>query len=175
MSHFGGGMDSVVFQEVRERRGLAYSAYASYSLPKNTDENFMFNFYVGTQQDKTTDALRCILGLLEFFPKVNSYFDAVKSSVLKNIESEAILKRDYYFVKKSGERYGIDIDIREFVYSKIEALTIDDLESFFNTYIKNLTKNYLLLGDKNGVDIFEIEDILGIRVEKRSLKSLFGY
>ncbi|QEN04472.1 insulinase family protein [Thiospirochaeta perfilievii] len=173
--YFGGGMDSVVFQEVRERRGLAYSAYASYSLPRNTDENFIFNFYVGTQADKVPETLRCILGLLDFFPKVNSYFDAVKSSLLKNIESESILKRDYYFVKKESERYGLNIDMRKLIYNGVKNLTVDDLELFFNDYIKNLVKNILIIGDEKIMDLGEIETIIGIDLEKLSLKKIFGY
>ena len=31
--YFGGGMNSIVFQEMREARGLAYSARANYSIP----------------------------------------------------------------------------------------------------------------------------------------------
>ncbi len=173
--YFGAGMDSVVFQEIRERRGLAYSAYASYSLPNNKDENFVFNFYVGTQGDKVIDALRCILGLLEFFPKVQSYFDAVKSSVLKNIESESVLKRDYYFVLKNVQKYGMDIDIRQYVYDKIKMLTVTDLEDFFNKYIKNLVFNLLILGDKNNISIKEINYVIERKLKILPLKKLFGY
>lgn len=173
--YFGGGMDSVVFQEVRERRGLAYSAYASYSLPRNIDENFIFTFYVGTQGDKVSDVLRCILGLLEFFPRVESYFDAVKSSILKNIESESVLDKDLYFVKRESDKYGLDSELREIVYKGVKELSIDDLEEFFNRYIKSLQLHTLLLGDKKELDIEGINNILGIKGEYLSLKRLFGY
>lgn len=173
--YFGGGMDSVVFQEVRERRGLAYSAYATYGIPKSADENFIFTFYVGTQGDKVTDALRCILGLLEFFPRVESYFDAVKSSILKNIESESVLNKDIYFIKKDNERYGLNREMREVVYEGVQKLNIDDLEQFFNNHIKNLMLHTLIIGDKKELDIDEISLILGSDVENLSLKRLFGY
>lgn len=173
--YFGGGMDSVVFQEVRERRGLAYSAYAAYGLPRDKTENFVFSFYVGTQGDKVPEALRCILGLLEFFPKVHSYFDAVKSSLLKNIESESILKREYYFVMKDAERFDLDKDIREHLYYGVQKLTIDDLEQFFNQYIKDLTLHTVMIGDKKSISIDEVGTILGNKVEFLPLKKLFGY
>ncbi|MBN2618213.1 MAG: insulinase family protein [Spirochaetales bacterium] len=173
--YFGGGMDSVVFQEIRERRGLAYSAYASYSMPRNRDENFIFSFYVGTQSDKAPDVIRCILGLLDFFPKVNNYFDAVKSSILKNIESESVLDRERYFVLKDMERYGLKKDIREIVYKGVKDLTIDDLENFFNKYIKDLVLHTLILGSKKNLPINEIETILDVNLEIINLKKVFGY
>lgn len=173
--YFGGGMDSVVFQEVRERRGLAYTAYANYSLPKDKDGHFIFNFYVGTQGDKTLDALRCILGLLEFFPKAVNYFEAVKASIIKNIESDAVLKKNYYFIKKESLKYGLDTEMREYVYSEIKKLNIDDLEIFFNRYIKNLKLNLLLLGNKKNLSIKELERIMKIKCERVKLKSVFGY
>ncbi|MGL1892306.1 MAG: insulinase family protein [Spirochaetaceae bacterium] len=173
--YFGGGMDSVVFQEVRERRGLAYSAYASYSLPKDQKDNFVFSFYVGTQGDKVTDALRCMLGLLECFPKVNSYFDAVKSSIIKNIESDAVLKRDHYFMMKDAKKYGLTEDIREFVFDKVKELTINDLEMFYNTHIKGQLIHALILGNKKNMPIKDINTILGRKAEFLSLKSLYGY
>lgn len=173
--YFGGGMDSVVFQEVRERRGLAYSAYANYSIPKNSKENFVFNFYVGTQGDKVLDALRCILGLIEFFPKAHNHFDAVKSSILKNIENEGVLKRDLYFLQKESNRLGVDIGLREHVYEAIKKLTIDDLEKFFNEYIRELMVHTLILGNKKNISLPEIETIIGVKGDIVTLKTLYGY
>ena len=33
--YFGGGMSSIVFQEMRESKALAYSVYSTYSIPKD--------------------------------------------------------------------------------------------------------------------------------------------
>ncbi|MGZ4157680.1 MAG: M16 family metallopeptidase, partial [Bacteroidia bacterium] len=43
--YFGGGMSSVVFQEMRESKALAYSVYSSYtSARKKTDYNYVFSY-----------------------------------------------------------------------------------------------------------------------------------
>ena len=36
-SYFGGGMSSIVFQEMRESKALAYSVYSTYSIPQESD------------------------------------------------------------------------------------------------------------------------------------------
>lgn len=173
--YFGSGMDSVVFQEVRERRGLAYSAYASYSLPKSSDGDFIFNFYIGTQGDKVVDAISCVLGLLEFFPKAENYFDAIKRGILKNIESESFKNSDLYFLFKESEKFGLDMEIREYVYKGIESIEISQLEEFFNQYIKSLNLKTLILGDKDSIDLKRLEELLGAKSHRLKLKKIFGY
>ena len=66
--YFGGSMASIVFQEMREARGLAYSAYAGYQTPGKYDEsNYVFGF-IGTQPDKIEIALDKFNDLLTNMP-----------------------------------------------------------------------------------------------------------
>ena len=51
-SYFGGGMSSIVFQDMRESKALAYSVYSTYSIPKEGDKSHYSFSYVGTQSDK---------------------------------------------------------------------------------------------------------------------------
>lgn len=51
---FGGGMSSRLFQEVRERRGLAYSIY-SYSA--NYQDSGLFGLYAGTGEKEVTELI----------------------------------------------------------------------------------------------------------------------
>ncbi len=57
----GGGMSSRLFQEVRERRGLAYQVYSAVSSYADTG---MLSFYAGAQPDRlgdVADVLRTVL------------------------------------------------------------------------------------------------------------------
>ncbi len=54
----GGNMSSRLFQEVRERRGLAYSVYSYVSSYEDTG---MTGIYVGTHPDKAAEAIEVIL------------------------------------------------------------------------------------------------------------------
>ncbi|MDP9861212.1 MULTISPECIES: M16 family metallopeptidase [Streptosporangium] len=51
----GGGMSSRLFQEIREKRGLAYSAYSYTSAHADTGQ---FGIYVGCLPSKTDDVLK---------------------------------------------------------------------------------------------------------------------
>ena len=55
------GMSALVFQEIREFRSLAYSAYGVYQVPWYLDGEGYFRGYMGTQTDKTVDAMKHIL------------------------------------------------------------------------------------------------------------------
>ena len=46
--YFGGGMSSIVFQEIRESKALAYSVFSTYSIP-NVKDNYHYSIsYIGT-------------------------------------------------------------------------------------------------------------------------------
>mgnify|MGYP003342616985 CR=1 FL=1 len=59
---FGGGMASRLFQEVRERRGLAYSVYSYRSAYAETGA---YSIYVGTGPDKAQETLTVVRDLLD--------------------------------------------------------------------------------------------------------------
>src|SRR5690606_16246833 len=50
--YFGSGLSSIVFQEIREKNSLAYSAYANYSNASQQDKYNYLLAYVGTQANK---------------------------------------------------------------------------------------------------------------------------
>lgn len=57
-AYLGGGMSSVLFQKVREERGLAYSVYSFLDLYKDSG---IFGAYVGTDREKLEQAVSIIL------------------------------------------------------------------------------------------------------------------
>ena len=62
ISVLGGSMSSRLFQEVREKRGLAYTTYAFHSAYADTGS---FGMYVGTSPAKVKEVERIMLGQLE--------------------------------------------------------------------------------------------------------------
>ncbi|HAQ38399.1 MAG TPA: hypothetical protein DCQ58_07815, partial [Saprospirales bacterium] len=63
--YYGGGMSSIVFQEIREAKALAYSTYGFYSNPAKKEDPYKAGFYVGTQSDKLTEAFDAMITLIE--------------------------------------------------------------------------------------------------------------
>ena len=60
----GGSMSSLLFQHIREEKGLAYSIYSAHSPYENTG---LFNVYAGFSRDKTEQVKKHILDELYGF------------------------------------------------------------------------------------------------------------
>lgn len=87
----GGGMSSRLFQEIREKRGLAYSVYSFDDINRQCG---IFGVYVGCDLDKVTESLSLILKEFEDIKKngltpkeLNKAKMQLKSQLLLQLES----------------------------------------------------------------------------------------
>ena len=85
--YFGGSMSGLVFQEIREFRSLAYSAYGTYRRPFFFDESGRFEGFMGTQADKTMDAIETYMSLLEDMPQKANRLEGIQSGLLESLTS----------------------------------------------------------------------------------------
>lgn len=171
--YFGSGLSSIVFQEIRESKGLAYSAYAFYTTPAEPDKAHYVRGYVGTQADKLGNAVNALQELLNAMPRANDQFEDAKLSALKRIETGRITKSSIFWTYLSLRKRGIDYDQRKDQYRDIQKLTFEDLEAFFNKHIKGKTYTYYVIGKKDSLDL-EALSKLG-RVVELSKEELFGF
>jgi predicted Zn-dependent peptidase len=171
--YFGGGMNSVVFQEIREAQGLAYSAYSNFSLANKKDRSNYLFAYVGTQADKQPEAMDAMLNLLNNLPESEEAFNIAKESILSKIESERITKSDILWSYESALDLGLDYDLRRDVYEKVKSMTFDDLKKFHQKYIKGQSFVTVLIGSRDKIDFGELKKYGQIR--ELSLSEIFGY
>jgi predicted Zn-dependent peptidase len=83
----------LLFQQVREARGLAYSVFGGYGAsPKLADDASMFA-YVGTQGDKSHDALDAVLETLRA-PIDDQRFALAKDALAEGCRVERVSPRD---------------------------------------------------------------------------------
>ena len=68
---------------------------------------------------------------------------------------------------------GLDYDMRENIYKKAQKMSFADLETFFNDHIKGRKYTFLVMGNKETLDM-EYLKTLG-NVKEVSLEELFGY
>lgn len=171
--YFGGGMSSVVFQDMRESKALAYSVYSSYQTPgKLKDENFVFS-YIGTQADKLPEAMKGMMDLINKMPESQNNFDACKAAIIQSIRSERITKAGILFNYESARKLGLTYDIRKDIYEKVPGMTITDIKLFEETHVKNRQYTTLIVGKKDGLDIKTLEKYG--KVTYLSLEDIFGY
>jgi predicted Zn-dependent peptidase len=91
--YMSGGMGALVFQEIREARGLAYSAFAAYGAGERVGDQAELLAGLGTQGDKTTDALTTMLGLLGKPPITAARLATAKRSIEEGYRTTRIEPR----------------------------------------------------------------------------------
>ncbi len=172
-NYFGYGLSSIVFQEIRESKALAYSAFAFYASPRRKDQSHYLNAYIGTQADKLPDAIPAMMEIIENMPVSEKQIETARQSILKKIESDRITKTQIYWTQLNHKKLGIEKDKREDVYNFIKNATADDLVKFQKQFVKNRNYTFLVLGEKDKLDMDFLKK-LG-PVEELSLEEIFGY
>jgi len=173
-SFFGSGLSSIIFQEIRESKALAYSARARMTTPNKADKSHYVTAYIGTQNNKLGAAIDAMMELMNGIPEgTEGMFEESRISSLKKIESERIIKDRLYWNYRSLEDKGIDYDIRKSVYEKLNAMTLEEMTAFFNKNIAERTYVYCVIGKKSDMDM-ETLNKLGA-VQELTLEEVFGY
>lgn len=171
--YFGGGMSSIVFQEMRESRALAYSVYSNYSTAnKKTNHNYVFS-YIGAQADKLPEAMAGMMDLVNNMPQSENNFKASKEAILQSIRTERITKAGILFNFENAQRLGLNYDIRMDIYKEVPKLTFQDLKTFEETHVKNKQYTTLVIGKKEDLDLKTLEKYG--KVTFLTLEDVFGY
>ena len=171
--YFGGGMNAIVFQELREARGLAYSAYAQYDSPTRLGDSESFYTYIITQNDKMMDCVGEFNKLLNNVPVRQSGFDLAKQSLMKNLASQRTTKYSVLTAYLALQRLGLDCSLSEKIYKALPSLQLQDVINFEKEYIANKTFKYIILGNEKELDMKALEKIAPIR--KVTTEEIFGY
>jgi predicted Zn-dependent peptidase len=142
----GGNMSSRLFQEIRERRGLAYAVYSFLALYSDTG---MCGVYVGADESKIREVLEIIIREMKQIKD-----RPVDTAELKN--AKAYLKGGLYLGAESTENqmtrlahneihFGCDVPLEE-VEGRIEKVTAEDIVALSNDIFQNDAVSLTLLG-----------------------------
>lgn len=172
-SYFGGGMNSIVFQEMREARGLAYSAGAGYSSPSDPDRSYYLNTFIATQNDKMNDAIGAFNEILNDMPRSQKAFDLAKDKIITNIRTGRILRESVLWSYLNAQKFGYETDSRIEMFDKIQTMTLDDVVKFQETYIKDKPMTYCILGDTKAIDMNSLKKLGAVTT--LSQEEIFGY
>ncbi len=171
--YFGGSMGSLVFQEMREARALAYSVKSSYMLADRQKESNYIYSYIGTQADKLDEAVAGMRELLNNMPESELLFNTAKTSVLENIRTTRVTRADVLWSYLKARRLGEDYDIRKVVFEGIGPMKYGEIERFQQEFVRNKPMAILIIGSKDKLDLKSME-AYGEVIEL-SLKELFGF
>jgi predicted Zn-dependent peptidase len=172
--YFGYGLSSIVFQEIRESKALAYSAYVHAGSPVKKNRAHWLQGYVGTQPDKLRDAVEAFQTILENMPVSFPQMEHARQSVLKQLAAGRIAQPDLYWAWRASREKGYpNRDLREDVYTSLEQAKPSDLLHFQQQHIKGRSYTWLVLGERDRVD-FDYLRKIG-KVVELPLEAIFGY
>ena len=172
--YFSGGMNAIVFQEMREARGLAYSSYAFLGQGNTCNEPYYFYAFIATQNDKMQQAIEAFDEIIENMPQSEAAFELTKQGILTGMATARTTKMDILWKYIGDMRFGItDFNRTEAVYNGIQTMTLEDVVEFQQSHIKGRNYVYCILGDKNDVDMKYLKSLGG--VEFVTPTQIFGY
>ena len=171
--YYGGGMNGIVFQEMREARGLAYSASAHYVTPSKKDEKDYYQTFIITQNDKMMDAVNQFHIILNEMPASETAFQIAKDAVTKQIASRRVTKTGVLNAYLSAKRLGIDYDMMEKVYNALPSVSLQDIVNFEKEQMANKACRYIILGDEKELDMEALEKVGPVK--RLTTEEIFGY
>jgi predicted Zn-dependent peptidase len=171
--YFGGSMGSIVFQDMRESKALAYSVSSTYRSPNRKEKPYYIYSYIGTQADKLPEAMKGLNELMMNMPESEITFNSAKESVVQGLRTERITKSDILFNYERSRKMGLDYDLRRDIYMKVPTMTLSDIRNFQQTYVKSKPYTILVLGDKKVLDMETLKKYGTVKM--LTLKDVFGY
>ncbi|WP_077414209.1 M16 family metallopeptidase [Chryseobacterium sp. JV274] len=171
--YFGRGLSSIVFQEIRESKSLAYSAYVSYAANSELNHPDYVTTYIGTQPDKLMIAVDTMNELMNELPEVPIQFENARNAALKQIASTRITRNNIFFNTLRLKKLNIYHDFRKDIYNQIQDLKFEDIRHFYQTEVKSIDFNTAIIGKKENLNM-EAVNKMGTFKEV-SLKDIFGH
>ena len=156
--YFGRGMASIVFQEIREFRSLAYSSSGYYVNRFHRDKRGYFRGYMGTQADKSIEAIHIYLDLLNDMPKKENRIDIIRSGLVQSINSSRPGFRAQGQAVSNWIKQGYPEDPNKFSYEKYKTLAFEDILSFYNSNIKKEPIVITVVTDKTKIDLEKLAE-----------------
>ena len=171
--YYGGGMNTVVFQELRETRGLAYNAYAMYAEPQYQDEKEYFFTHIITQNDKMMDCVRQFHAILDTIPQSEGSFQIAKDALTKRLASQRTTKFGLINAWITARDRGIDYDLNRRIYEALPSLTLQDIVRFEQEQMARKPYRYIILGNEQELNMADLQQMGPIR--RVTTTEIFGY
>ena len=171
--YFGGSMNAIVFQEMREKRSLAYSASSHYTYGADKDGYFYNSANVITQNDKLLDALNAYEELFDDMPQAEANYRLAKDALLAGSRTARTTKMGIINAYINCEQWGWKEPLRKQNFQAYQKMTMQNLVNFHRQHVKGQKKTYLILGKESEMD-FDALSKFG-RVKKLTLDQIFGF
>lgn len=151
----GEGMSSRLFLQVRERRGLAYSIGADFEPYSDTG---IFSIYAGLKLENVEEGLQVILAELQLIASEKVTEDELNKAKQMTRGRMALRSESTNFLAEYfGVYYVTDKKLETFeeYLQKIDAVTIDDIQSVAADLFKSQNYNLQMIAPLKNLEEFE--------------------
>lgn len=171
--YFGAGMNTVVFQEMREKRSLCYGAGARYNSPNYQDTYAYFVTNIQSQNDKLGDCIDVFSDIVNNMPASQTAFDISKQGLITQLRTERTTRQRIIEAFLNAEKLGLQDDPRKMVYDQVQDITMDDIVNFQQTHVKDLHYRTAFAADPAGLNFKELSKLGTVKL--LSAHEVFGY
>ena len=171
--YFGGGMNAIVFQEMREARGLAYSSAALLFDPSFEDDSYSYYAFIATQNDKMKTAIEAFDEIINYMPESEAAFDVAKEAIITRLRTSRTSGKDIMNNYLSDRDLGLSENRDKYAFETVPSLTLADVKKTQEEWVKGRTYAYGILGDIKDLDTKYLKTLGNVQVLK--LEEIFGY
>lgn len=171
--YFSGSMNAICFQEMREARGLAYTASAWIMEPYHLKDSYAYYAFIATQNDKMRQAIEAFDEIIEQMPESEAAFNVAKEAILARLRTERVVGADVLWRYRSLRELGQTTDPREQLYERVQQMTLADVKAAQERLVKGRNYVYGILGDIKDLDTDYLKTLGPVRVV--TLEQIFGY
>ncbi|MDR0865920.1 MAG: insulinase family protein [Candidatus Symbiothrix sp.] len=150
--YFSGGFTGLVLEEIREHRSMAYHSDGFYLNPPVANKEGHFIGTIGTQADKTLEALDVYMDLLTNMPQYPTKMFNIKNYLLEFASITKPTFRDVSITYEGWKLRGYDKSPAETNIRTIDSLTFDDIIKFYNDNIKGRPVAIAIVGNPKMID-----------------------
>ncbi len=171
--YFGGGMNAIVFQEMREARGLAYSAWAQLANPSFAGGDYTYLAFIATQNDKMKQAIEAFDDIINNMPESEAAFNLAKEALITQLRTQRTVKDDVLWTYISLRDMGLDQIRGKQIFEKVQDMTFADVKATQEKWVKDRKYVYGILGDAKDLDMTYLKTLGPI--QSVSQEEIFGY
>ena len=171
--YFGGGMNAIVFQEMREARGLAYSSSARLYMPAHKEDTYMYYAFIATQNDKMETAIEAFDEIINDMPESETAFSIAKEALVSRIRTERVSNSQIIGSYIRSRELGLTEPRSKQIFEVAQTLTLDDVKATQQEWVKNREYAYGILGDIKDLDTDYLKTLGPIQT--LTLEEIFGY
>ena len=162
-----------VFQEMREARGLAYSASAYIMQPNYADTKYGYMAFIATQNDKMQKAIEAFDEIINNMPESEKAFDIAKEALISRLRTERTVKDGVLWSYIRMRDLGLTEPRGKQIFEKAQQMTLADVKAAQEKWVKGRKYVYGILGDIQDLDLNYLKTLGPIQTVTQ--EEIFGY